>query len=108
MDDQAGSPLAETLRQDFRALEQASAMVRNRNGTIHFWGRGMERLYGYPSREAIGRSSHQLLRTEFPSSMEGSPSPFLNSWSCESSKRSSPRGSRYRVSDRRRSSQPSR
>ncbi|HKS62195.1 MAG TPA: PAS domain S-box protein, partial [Xanthobacteraceae bacterium] len=41
-------------------------MVRSRDGTIHFWGRGMERLYGYPSREAIGQSSHQLLRTEFP------------------------------------------
>src|SRR5215213_3617296 len=66
MDDQAGSPLAQTLRQDFRAFEHASAMVRSRDGTIHFWGRGMERLYGYPSRDAIGQSSHQLLRTEFP------------------------------------------
>ena len=66
MDDRAHSPSAETLRRDFRALEHASAMVRSRDGTIHFWGRGMERLYGYPSREAIGQSSHQLLRTEFP------------------------------------------
>src|ERR1043165_954730 len=66
MDDRAHSPSDETLRQDCRALEHASAMVRSRDGTIHFWGRGMERLYGYPSREAIGRSSHQLLRTEFP------------------------------------------
>ena len=66
MDDRANSPSAETLRRDFRALEHASAMVRSRDGTIHFWGRGMERLYGYPSREAIGQSSHQLLRTEFP------------------------------------------
>ena len=66
MDDRAHSPSAETLRRDFRALEHASAMVRSRDGTIHFWGRGMERLYGYPSREAIGQSSHTLLRTEFP------------------------------------------
>jgi len=66
MDERAHSPSAETLRRDFRALEHASAMVRSRDGTIHFWGRGMERLYGYPSREAIGQSSHTLLRTEFP------------------------------------------
>ena len=62
MDDAAQS----LLRQDFLAIEHASAMIRSRDGTIRFWGRGMERLYGYPSREAIGQSSHQLLRTEFP------------------------------------------
>jgi two-component system sensor kinase FixL len=66
MDERAHSPSAVTLRRDFRALEHASAMVRSRDGTIHFWGRGMERLYGYPSREAVGQSSHTLLRTEFP------------------------------------------
>src|ERR1043166_4919412 len=66
MDDRSHSPSAETLRRDFRVLEHASAMVRSLDGTIQFWGQGMERLYGYSSREAIGRSSHQLLRTEFP------------------------------------------
>ena len=66
MDDRAYSPSIEKLRQDFRGLEHASAMVRSRDGTIRFWGRGMERLYGYTSHEAIGQSSHKLLRTEFP------------------------------------------
>src|SRR6188508_842032 len=66
MDDRAYSPSIEKLREDFRGLEHASAMVRSRDGTIRFWGRGMERLYGYTSHEAIGQSSHKLLRTEFP------------------------------------------
>lgn len=51
---------------DMRPLELASAMVRSRDGTIRFWGRGMERLYGYTASEAIGHCSHKLLRTEFP------------------------------------------
>jgi two-component system sensor kinase FixL len=41
-------------------------MVRGLDGTILFWARGMERLYGYTATEALGQSSHALLRTEFP------------------------------------------
>ena len=62
----APSRSLENLRQSFRALEHASVMVRSYDGLIHFWGRGMERLYGYSSSEALGQSSHKLLRTEFP------------------------------------------
>ena len=35
-------------------------------GSIEFWNAGAERLYGFASDEAIGRSSHSLLRTNFP------------------------------------------
>ncbi len=62
-------PFAEAtaeLRVRLRALEVAQAMVRSRSGTILFWARGMERLYGYTAAEALGHSSHELLRTEFP------------------------------------------
>ena len=36
------------------------------NGSIEFWNAGAERLYGFASEEAIGRSSHSLLQTKFP------------------------------------------
>jgi PAS domain S-box-containing protein len=36
------------------------------DGPIEFWNAGAERLYGFASEEAIGRSSHSLLQTKFP------------------------------------------
>jgi len=36
------------------------------NGPIIFWNRGAERLYGFLRNEALGRVSHELLRTERP------------------------------------------
>ena len=45
-------------------------MTRSFDGEIHYWSRGMERLYGFSAAEAIGRISHELLRTEFPRSLD--------------------------------------
>jgi PAS domain S-box-containing protein len=36
------------------------------DGLIEFWNAGAERLYGFTSEEAVGRSSHALLQTKFP------------------------------------------
>jgi PAS domain S-box-containing protein len=36
------------------------------DGTIQFWNAGAERLYGFAQSEAVGRSSHALLKTVFP------------------------------------------
>jgi PAS domain S-box-containing protein len=36
------------------------------DGPIEFWNAGVERLYGYPANEAVGRISHALLQTKFP------------------------------------------
>ena len=36
------------------------------DGPIEFWNAGAERLYGFSPDEAIGRSSHALLQTKFP------------------------------------------
>lgn len=41
-------------------------MSRSLDGTITQWSSGMQRLYGYRPEDAIGRRSHELLRTEFP------------------------------------------
>jgi PAS domain S-box-containing protein len=49
-----------------QALEAAQLMVREFDGTILHWTRGMERLYGWAPEEAVGRKSHQLLQTIFP------------------------------------------
>jgi len=47
-----------------------SFFVRDADGTIHFWNKGAERLYGWRSEETLGQSSHQLLRTRFPKSLD--------------------------------------
>ena len=57
------------LQAAFRALERAQAMARGLDGTITHWSSGMQRLYGYGPQDAIGRRSHELLRTEFPCPM---------------------------------------
>jgi PAS domain S-box-containing protein len=36
------------------------------DGPIEFWNAGAERLYGFAPEEAIGRESHALLQTKFP------------------------------------------
>jgi PAS domain S-box-containing protein len=36
------------------------------DGPIEFWNTGAERLYGFGADEAVGRTSHALLQTQFP------------------------------------------
>jgi PAS domain S-box-containing protein len=41
-------------------------LVREMDGTIRFWNKGAESIYGWSKEEAVGRVVHKLLQTEFP------------------------------------------
>src|SRR5271157_5705310 len=45
-------------------------LVRDMDRTITFWSRGAEVLYGWAKSEAMGRTVHELLKTEYPGPIE--------------------------------------
>ena len=47
-------------------LDHVPVMVRRLNGRIAHWSQGMQRLYSYSAKEALGKISHVLLKTDFP------------------------------------------
>lgn len=59
-----GAACAETASISM-ALDLAAVVIRSPDGTIRYWSKGAERLFGYTAAEAIGRLSHELLRTRF-------------------------------------------
>jgi PAS domain S-box-containing protein len=50
-------------------LVREAIFILNNEGTIIFWNRGAEQLYGWSPSEAIGRSPIELLKTELPRSL---------------------------------------
>jgi PAS domain S-box-containing protein len=53
-------------RADLLDLTHDTVFVRDMNNVITFWNRGAEELYGWKRDEAIGRISHDIVRTGFP------------------------------------------
>jgi len=51
-------------------LTQDSVFVIDMEGTVLFWSRGAEVMFGYTKAEAAGKISHELLRTEFSQPLE--------------------------------------
>src|SRR5215469_1227806 len=47
-------------------LSTEAMLVWHLDEGIEFWNSGAERLYGFTSEEAVGRTSHALLQTKFP------------------------------------------
>ncbi len=59
---------AETLiRQQANLLDLTydAVIVRNLKGEIGYWNRGAAEMYGWTAGDAIGKTSHSLLRTRF-------------------------------------------
>lgn len=53
-------------------IDQAhdAILVRDVQGTILQWNEGAVKTYGFSKKEAIGKSIHQLLNTDFPDSID--------------------------------------
>jgi PAS domain S-box-containing protein len=76
-----------TLREQASLLNQThdSIFVRDMNEVITYWNRGAQEFYGWRAEEAIGKSSHELLRTTFPMPLHEIRSELLrtNRWEGE-------------------------
>ena len=64
----ANQTTMETLREKAELLDLThdTVLVRTMSDAITYWNRGAEELYGWSREEAIGRSSHVLLKTVPP------------------------------------------
>jgi two-component system sensor kinase FixL len=47
-------------------LTHDTILVRGMDDVITYWNRGAEQLYGWSREQAIGQTSHELMRTIFP------------------------------------------
>jgi two-component system sensor kinase FixL len=59
---------ARLAREQAALIEQTydAVLVWDWNGPLTFWNKSAERLYGFSQAEALGRISHDLLRTQLP------------------------------------------
>src|SRR4051794_17826782 len=64
---------AADARRQARLLElsREAIIAWELGGPIAYWNAGAEALYGYPREEAVGRVSHELLRTVHPTDVAG-------------------------------------
>lgn len=81
---EAGAELRERLA-SLLTLSYEPMLAWRLDGPIEFWNTGAERLYGFVSDEAVGRSSHDLLQTKFPAEFSEVHSQLQNEhyWSGE-------------------------
>lgn len=75
------------LQRQAHLLDQSHDAIlawRLDNGIV-YWNKAAEQLYGYTASEALGRSSHDLLATQFPDSLDEllSTLKLKNEWAGE-------------------------
>jgi two-component system, LuxR family, sensor kinase FixL len=60
------------LRERARLLDLThdTVFARDMNDVITYWNRGAEELYGWDHKDAIGKVTHDLLKTVFPAPLE--------------------------------------
>ncbi len=74
LEDRVMEETAELEQRTAELLEKATLLdlandaifVKSAEGIISYWNQGAERLYGWTMAEAVGRTTHELLQTEFP------------------------------------------
>src|SRR6202007_2954591 len=57
------------LQAELIDLAHDAILARDALGRVTFWNKGAEALYGWTAREALGRITHSLLHTRFPSDL---------------------------------------
>lgn len=58
------------LREQADLVELAPLLARSTKDRIIFWNQGAEQLYGFTKEEALGQTSHLLLRALYPEPLE--------------------------------------
>jgi PAS domain S-box-containing protein len=58
-------PEVQKAKEDL-VLSRNAIMIRNADGTIRYWSKGAQELYGWNPDHALGMTSHRLLETVFP------------------------------------------
>ncbi|RKE35049.1 PAS domain S-box-containing protein [Paraburkholderia sp. BL23I1N1] len=71
--------LGKAAREQARLLDLShdTVFVRDMNAVITYWNHGAEALYGWKKAEALGKTSHQLLQTRFPVSLDDTMNTLL-------------------------------
>ena len=59
-------------------VEFDAVMIRTPDGTIRFWNKGAERLYGWRMDDTLGKRSHNLLKTLFPKPLPDIEQELMN------------------------------